>query len=55
VPVDDVEAMTGAMKSVSQKSSFDGKILSEKVNQMASPEVIGQKLSALFTDILVSA
>ena len=55
VPVDDVEAMAGAMKSVSQKSSFDGKILSKKVNQMASPEVIGQKLSALFTDILVSA
>jgi len=55
VPVDDVEALAGAMKSVSQQPSFDGKAVSEKVSQMASPEVIGQKLSALFTDILASA
>ena len=55
VPVDDVDAMAGAMKSVSQQLSFDRKTVSEIVNQMASPEVIGQKLSTLFTDILASA
>ena len=55
VPVDDVEAMAGAMKSVSQQTSFNGKAVSERVSQMASPEVIGQQLSALFTDILASA
>ena len=55
VPVDDVEAMAQAMKSVSQQTSFNGKAVSERVSQMASPEVIGQQLSALFTDILASA
>ena len=55
VPVDDVAALAEAMKTISQQVSFDGKAVSEKVSQMASPEVIGQKLSALFTDILASA
>lgn len=55
VPVDDVEATAVAMKSVSQQTSFDGKAVSERVSQMASPEVIGQQLSALFTGILASA
>ena len=55
VPVDDVEALAEAMKTVSQQPSFDGKGVSEKVSQMASPEVIGRQLSALFTDILASA
>ena len=55
VPVDDVEATAVAMKSVSQQTSFNGKAVSERVSQMASPEVIGQQLSALFTDILASA
>lgn len=55
VPVDDVEALAEAMKTVSQQPSFDGKGVSEKVSQMASPEVIGRQLSALFTSILASA
>ena len=54
VPVDDVDALAEAMKMVSEQPSFDGKGVSEKVRQMASPEVIGQQLSALFTDILAS-
>ena len=55
VPVDDIEALAEAMKTISQQVSFDGKAVSEKVSQMASPEEIGQKLSALFTDMLASA
>ena len=55
VPVDDVKALTEAMKSMAQQSAFDGKTVSEKVRQMASPEVIGRRLSALFTDLLASS
>ena len=55
VPVDDVKALTEAMKSMVQQSAFDGKAVSEKVRQMASPEVIGRRLSALFTDLLASS
>ena len=55
VPVDDVEALVAAMTAATQQASFDGKTISEKVSQMASPEVIGRQLSTLFTDILASA
>ena len=55
VPVDDVKALTEAMKSMVQQSAFDGKAVSEKVRQMASPEVIGRRLSTLFTDLLASS
>ena len=55
VPVDDVKALTEAMKSMVQQSAFDGKAVSEKVRQIASPEVIGRRLSALFTDLLASS
>lgn len=55
VPVDGMEALIEAMKSMVQQSAFDGKAVSEKVRQMASPEVIGRQLSTLFTDILASS
>ena len=55
VPVDDVKALTEAMRAMVQQSAFDGKTVSEKVRQMASPEVIGRRLSALFTDLLSSS
>lgn len=55
VPVDDVKALTEAMKSMVQQSAFDGKAVSEKVRQIASPEVIGRRLSTLFTDLLASS
>ena len=54
VPVDDVQALSEAMRTVSMYECFDGQTVSEKVRQMASPEVIGQKLVALFNDILAS-
>jgi hypothetical protein len=55
VPVDRIEALTEAMKAMVQQSAFDGKAVSEKVRQIASPEVIGRRLSALFTDLLASS
>ena len=55
VPVDEIEALAEAMKSVFHQTSFDGKAVSEKVRLLASPEVIGSRLSTLFTDILASA
>ena len=55
VPVDEIGTLAEAMKSVSEQTDFDGMAVSEKVRQLASPEVIGRQLSALFTDILASA
>ena len=55
VPVDDAAALAEAMKSVFEQTDFDGMAVSEKVRQLASPEVIGRQLSELFTDILASA
>ena len=55
VPVDETGVLAEAMKSTVQQYDFDGKAVSEKVRMMASPEVIGRQLSALFTDILASA
>ena len=55
VPVDEIGTLAEAMKSVSEQTDFDGMAVSEKVRQLASPEVIGRQLSELFTDILASA
>ena len=55
VPVDEIGTLAKAMKSVSEQTDFDGMAVSEKVRQLASPEVIGRQLSELFTDILASA
>ena len=55
VPIDDVEALSVAMKKVMRQEDFDGRKVSESVKEMASPMVVGQKLSALFTDIVASA
>ena len=55
VPVDEIGTLAEAMKSVSEQTDFDGMAVSEKVRQLASPEVIGRQLSELFTDTLASA
>ena len=51
VPIDDVDALVDAMKVVMEKS-VDGKLISEKVKAMASPQVVGRKLSDLFSQLL---
>lgn len=53
VAVDDVQALTDAMRQVaSPASTIDGKKLSESVRQLASPSVVGQQLQAIFRDIV---
>ena len=54
VPIADTEALSVAMKQAMEKEEFDGRKVSESVRQTASLNVVGQKLSDLFTDILAS-
>ncbi len=57
VPIDDACKMTSAMGNViaamaDHSTTFDGKLLSSKVAALASPESFGNKLTALFEDII---
>ena len=54
VPVDDVQALSDAMLSVMEQKDFDGKAVSASVRQLASPEEVGHRLTAIFTDVLAS-
>ncbi len=54
VPIADVQALAQAMERVATQQSFDGKSLSEKVATLASPQVIGQKLEKLFSEVVAS-
>lgn len=55
VPVDDVDALAKAMRQMVEHYDFDGKAVSEAVSRLASPAVIGQKLTALFSELLALA
>ena len=55
VPVDDVHALSDAMRRVMERKDFDGVAVSESVRQLASPQVIGRRLTTLFNDLLASA
>ena len=55
VPVDDVQALSDAMRRVMERKDFDGVAVSESVSQLASPEVIGRRLTTLFNGLLASA
>ena len=55
VPVDDVQALSDAMRQVMEQKDFDGVSVSASVRQLASPEVIGRRLTTLFNELLVSA
>ena len=54
VPVDDSQALSDAMRQVMERKDFDGVAVSESVSQLASPEVIGRRLTTLFNGLLVS-
>lgn len=54
VPVDDVASLAEAMKEIMQVSDYEGEKVSEAVGLMASPSVVGRKLTALFNDVLSS-
>ena len=52
VPIDDVEALSAAMKQVMEKPFNDGLSISEQVKAMASPQAVGEKLESLFCSLL---
>ena len=51
-PIDNAEALADAMKQVMDENNFDGEAVSKKVNNLASPLVIGKKLTELFNGII---
>ena len=55
VPVDDVQALSDAMRRVMEQKNFDGVSVSAAVRLFASPEVIGRRLTTLFNELLASA
>ena len=54
VPVDDAAALSEAMKQV-MVQPVDGERLSQEVHRLASPEVIGQRLTDVFNAVMTSA
>ena len=54
VPIDDVKALSEAMSDVMNNAPVDGQWLSQEVERMASPEVIGRKLEKLFSELVAS-
>ena len=54
VPIDDAEALSEAMGRVMTQTDFDGRKVSEAVSQVASPAVIGEKLTKLFNGLRAS-
>ncbi len=53
VPIDDTDALAAAMQQVMQ-TSFDGPRLHQQVVELASPEVMGKRLEAIFIEICAS-
>ena len=54
VPINDTEALSEAMGKVMDQTDFDGRKVSEAVSQVASPAVIGEKLTELFNGLCAS-
>ena len=54
VPIDDVDALNKAMSDVMKNPPVDGRWLSQEVERIASPEVVGRKLEKLFSGLVAS-
>ena len=54
VPVEDVDALAKAMKERMEDTTENGEELSDKIRQLASPEVVGKRLEQLFSEIISS-
>ena len=52
VSIDDANALSEKMKLMTEIPPIDGKALSERVRQIASPEVVGRQLEDVFREIL---
>lgn len=50
VPIDDAEALSQGMRRLTEEPA-DGRWLSEEIRRMASPEVVGRRLSELFAQL----
>ena len=51
VPIGDATALAGAMRSLIERPAPDGERISRQVAALASPEVVGRKLSELFSQL----
>lgn len=51
VPIGDATALAGAMRSLIERPAPDGERISRLVAALASPEVVGRKLSELFSQL----
>lgn len=54
VDVDDIEGLAESMEQVMNIHEFDGKTISQKVADIASPRVVGGQLSHLFSSLIVN-
>ena len=54
VAVDDAAALAAAMQALSKEPILNGEHLSEQVRAMASPEIVGKQLQAIFDEVLAS-
>ena len=52
VPIDDVQALSDAMRRETERTDFDGKAVSDAVRRLASAEVIGKRLTEVFDKVL---
>ncbi|MBR5763437.1 MAG: glycosyltransferase family 4 protein, partial [Bacteroidaceae bacterium] len=52
VPTDDVKALADAMEKACENVDFDGFAVSQNVRQIASYDVLANKLDMIFTDII---
>ena len=54
VPIGDAEALSQAMLQVADRTESDRKQYSEQVSQLASPDIVGRQLEAIFNEIVKS-
>ncbi len=52
VPTDDAIQMSETMFKMCFVNNYDGKLISSKVANLASPQTIGKKLESLFTEVI---
>lgn len=52
VPIDDYQALSEEMIKVLEWNNFDGKEISKKVADLASPAVVGRKIENVFMDVI---
>ena len=52
VPIDDVQALSDAMRRETERTDFDGKAVSDAVRRLASAEIIGKRLTEVFDKVL---